>query len=119
MERRIFPRAERLKKSAAITAVFRSGTSVSRTGAKLFLKRNGLSHNRIAFVFSRKFGNAVKRNRARRLGREAWRFLRGTLKTGYDMALLVYPDENAVFATRYAQLAALFDKAMVTKDGGI
>lgn len=119
MERRVFPREERLKKAAEITAVFRGGLSVSRAGAKLFFKRNGLERNRIAFVFSRKFGNAVKRNRARRLGREAWRFLRASLKTGFDLAFLVYPDEKAVFSARYAQLAALLDKASIRQDGGL
>jgi ribonuclease P protein component len=82
---------ERLKKNGDITGVFKKGRSVTCQGAKLFYLENGLSHNRIVFTFGRKYGNAVQRNRARRLGREAYRLLKGGVKTGYDLVLLAYP----------------------------
>jgi ribonuclease P protein component len=53
--------------------------------------KNGLSGNRMAVTFARKFGNAVNRNRSRRVSREAYRLLRNRLKTGFDLVLLVYP----------------------------
>jgi ribonuclease P protein component len=90
----VFPRQERLKGRDEIREVFNRKRVVSCSGAKLFILKNGLPYNRIAFTFSRKFGNAVKRNRARRLGREAYRHLRQTLKPGYDLVLLVYPAGN-------------------------
>jgi ribonuclease P protein component len=71
---------------------------------------NGLSHNRIAFTFARKFGNAVERNRARRVGREAYRLLQNRLKTGYDLVLLVYPGKDFL-ADRMDQLTMLFSRA--------
>ena len=55
---------------------------------------NKLSRNRICFTFSRGFGNAVERNRARRLGREAYRNLKPRLRCGYDFVLLVYPEDQ-------------------------
>ena len=55
---------------------------------------NELSRNRICFTFSRGFGNAVERNRARRLGREAYRNLKPRLRCGYDLILLVYPEDQ-------------------------
>jgi ribonuclease P protein component len=54
--------------------------------------KNALPYSRICFTFSRGFGNAVERNRARRLGREVWRHLRPRLAGGYDVILLVYPE---------------------------
>jgi ribonuclease P protein component len=109
-----FGRRERLKKRDDITGVFKKGRFVTCPGAKLFYLRNGLSHNRVAFTFTRKYGNAVARNRARRLGREAYRLSKKGVKTGYDLVLLVYPrtDEKPDFLSlRMRQLESLFAKA--------
>jgi ribonuclease P protein component len=86
-----FPKKERLKRREDIQSVFRRGASTSCFGAKLFFLRGNGAERRIAFTFARKFGGAVERNRARRLGREAYRHLRSEIKGGYDMVLLVYP----------------------------
>jgi ribonuclease P protein component len=101
---------ERLKKREAIRAVFNQGKVVGCSGAKLFRAENGLSHNRIAVTFARKFGNAVERNRARRISREAYRFLRNRLKNGYDLVLLVYPGRDFL-PDRMDQLKTLFSRA--------
>jgi ribonuclease P protein component len=76
--------------------------------------KNKLPHNRIAFVFSRKFGGAVERNRARRVGREAYRHLRARIKTGYDLVLLVYPGKDN-FQDRMEQLQNLLSRAALVK----
>lgn len=101
---------ERLKKRGAIRKVFANGKPSACAGAKLFVLENGLPHNRIAFAFSRKFGNAVQRNRARRLGREAYRHIGYALEKGYDMVLLLYPGQD-LFAVRQEQLSRLCAKA--------
>ncbi|MDR2757912.1 MAG: ribonuclease P protein component [Spirochaetaceae bacterium] len=103
-------RVERLKKKDGIRGIFKRGKSVTCSGAKLFFIKNGLPHNRIVFTFGRKYGNAVKRNRSRRVGREAYRHIRNELKTGYDLVLLVYPGNDS-FAGRMEQLRVLFSKA--------
>jgi ribonuclease P protein component len=112
-----FRRRERLKKRDDITRVFKKGRSVTCPGAKLFYLGNGLVHNRIAFTFARKYGNAVERNRARRLGREAYRLLKRGAETGYDLVLLVYPQtedgrpKKPFLSLRMRQLKSLFAKA--------
>ena len=115
-----FPRQEKLKKRNEIQEVFKRRKAVSvqsgeQPGAKLFFHKNGLSYNRIAFTFSRKFGTAAERNRAKRLGREAYRHLRSEIKTGYDLVLLIYPgNDNFSFCmTRFENLlgrAGLFNR---------
>ena len=109
-----FPRKERLKGRDEIREVFSRGKVVSCPGAKLFRHRNGLEHNRIAFTFSRKYGNAVARNRSRRLSREAFRFLRNELRAGYDLVLLVYPGRD-IFSARMDQVRDLFSRAGLLK----
>ncbi|MDR0552161.1 MAG: ribonuclease P protein component [Spirochaetaceae bacterium] len=111
-----FPRAEHLKKRADISAVFKKGKKTAGGGAVLFCKANGLETNRIAFTFAKKFGNAVKRNRARRLGREAYRHLRGALKSGYDIVLLVYPQDRLDFSGSAKRLKMLFRRAGLLKE---
>jgi ribonuclease P protein component len=92
--------------------VFTKGRKVSCKGAALFTLANGLALHRVAFCFARKFGPAVRRNRARRLGREAYRALRPRL-TGArrcDIVLLLYPGTDTL-ADRAAQLEALLGRA--------
>ena len=105
-----FPAKERLKSREEIREVFNRKASVSCQGVRLYWRRNGLGQNRIAFTFARKFGNAVERNHSRRLSREAYRLLRGKLRPGYDLVLLVYPGYDT-FSVRMEQLQALFSKA--------
>ena len=93
-----------------IREVFGRRKGVSCAGARLLTLRNGLPHNRIAFTFSRKFGNAVERNRSRRLSREVYRLLRKDLRKGYDLVLLVYPGRD-VFSVRMEQMRELFSRA--------
>jgi ribonuclease P protein component len=101
----------------------------------LFVLKNGLSYNRIGFTQIRKYGNAPERNRARRLGREAYRILRPRLKTGFDLVLLVYPGQSSParqgkhpksprikpgrssLSARLAQLESLFGKAGLLPKG--
>jgi len=109
-----FPRNEKLKGRNDIREAFCRKKGVSCTGAKLFILRNELPFNRIAFTFSRKFGNAVERNHSRRLSREVYRLLRNDLKKGYDLVLLVYPGRD-IFSVRMEQLRDLFSRAGLLK----
>ncbi|GMO56347.1 MAG: hypothetical protein Ta2G_16200 [Termitinemataceae bacterium] len=110
-----FPRLEHLKKRDDISAVFKKGHCVQCRGAKLFYLKNGMEHNRIAFTFAKKFGNAVARNRARRLGREAYRMMRSNFLAGFDIVLLVYPPTKKGFglAERQRQFEILFTSAKI------
>jgi ribonuclease P protein component len=107
-----FPRKEKLKGRNDIREVFgrnKRSKSVACPGARLLFRRNALGHNRIAFTFARKYGNAVERNRSRRLSREAYRLLRNELRKGYDLVLLVYPGRDD-FKSRQDQLRELFSR---------
>ena len=101
---------ERIKKSSDIQRLFKKGKRVHTAGAKLFFLFTGADANRIAFALPRGFGNAVQRNRSKRLSREAYRLLRANMRAGYDMVLLVYPGSDS-FEKRCAEMRDLCGKA--------
>jgi len=78
--------------------------------------KNDLPVNRICFTFSRGFAGAAERNRTKRLGREAYRSLKPRMNAGFDLILLVYPDNpEQVFSGRLNQLEYLLSKAGVLR----
>lgn len=58
----------------------------------------------------RGFRTAVERNRHRRLTREAYRLLKPRVRTGHDLAFLLYPGAYG-FAERSAQVQTLLARA--------
>ena len=75
-------------------------------------------YNRICFTFSRGKWNAVARNHAKRLGREAYRLMKYRLTGGYDLIFLVYSDQQGnrgSLSDKAVQLESLFKKAGLLK----
>jgi len=75
-----------------------------------------LPYNRICFSLFKGYGNAVSRNRAKRLGREAYRLMKNRLSRGYDLILLVSAEaeknqSGSGLSFRTWQLESLFLKA--------
>lgn len=54
----------------------------------VFIRPNGLDHERTAFLASKKVGKSVERNRARRLMKEAYRALYSEKFKGYDLIII-------------------------------
>ncbi|MBQ4507161.1 MAG: ribonuclease P protein component [Firmicutes bacterium] len=65
----------------------RSRSAASRCVVILY-RKNGLSVSREAFIASKKVGNSVQRNRARRLMKEAFRTSDMPVPGGYDIAFI-------------------------------
>lgn len=85
------PREERLRSGRDIERLFHSGKRVQTFGAKLFFSPNGLPYNRVGFTLKKGYGNAVERNRVKRIFRAAFRSLKGSIKIGFDLLLLIFP----------------------------
>ena len=77
-----------LRRKDDFDSVYKKGKSVADRYTVLFYRRNGLSYNRIAFLASKKVGNSVQRNRARRLMKENYRFLKDSITDGYDLIFI-------------------------------
>jgi ribonuclease P protein component len=94
--KRSLSKAERLKKSEDFRRVFSSPLKQSCQGAKLVALSNSLDKlapTRLGVTLSKKFGNAVERNRAKRQVREIFRLHKHRLRPGLDLVFLVYPGE--------------------------
>lgn len=79
----------RLRRSADLKRVRQHGESRRHPLAILIVHPNGLHVSRFAFVASRRVGNAVKRNRGRRLLREVVRLHLSEILPGYDCVFIV------------------------------
>jgi len=83
-----FPKALRLKTPAEFKAVYDHKKSVSDALLVVYAKENDRPHPRVGLSVSRKVGNAVVRNRYKRLFREAFRLLQHELPAGLDFILI-------------------------------
>ncbi len=80
---------ERLSDGFVIQTVFKKGSRASVEGATLFVLSNNVGENRFLCTFKHGFGNAVERNRVRRVSKEIYRFNKNSLKKSFDFVLLV------------------------------
>ena len=77
-----------LRKKEDFDAIYKAGRSVPDRYIVLFYRENDLPYNRTAFLASKKVGNSVQRNRAKRLMKESFRLLQEEIKTGYDFIII-------------------------------
>lgn len=79
---------EVLRKKRDFDRVYRKGRSLGEKYVVLFYLKNGLPLTRTAVVASKKVGNSVQRNRAKRLMSESLRQVREDILPGYDIVVI-------------------------------
>lgn len=79
---------EVLRKKSDFSAIYNKGKSVGERYVVLFHKKNNLPYNRMGYLASKKVGNSVERNRARRLMKESFRQLEKDVKEGRDLIII-------------------------------
>ena len=82
---------EHLRRPADFQAVYDRRRSSADGTLVVYARENGLAHSRVGLSVSKKFGSAVRRNRIRRLLREAYRLTKEDLPGGYDLVLIPRP----------------------------
>ena len=81
-------RRYRLGSGAVVGGLYRQGKRQHHALVTLIYAPNDLAHSRFAFSASRRVGNAVVRNRAKRLLREAVRLHVDEISAGLDCLLI-------------------------------
>ncbi len=102
-----------LRKKKDFTAIYNKGKSIGEKYVVLFTRKNNLEYNRTAFLASKKVGNSVSRNRARRLMKESYRELEQNLDSGYD---LIWIARNTICNLKCADVKKSMEAA-VKKSG--
>jgi ribonuclease P protein component len=103
-----------LRRKKDFTAIYNKGKSIGERYVVLFIKKNNLAYNRTAFLASKKVGNSVLRNRARRLMKESYRELKTNLDSGYD---LIWIARNTIVDLKCADVKKSMEAAL--KKSGI
>jgi len=90
-----------LKSNKNFKRVYNKGISVSGNIAVVYIYPNNLNENRVGYSVSKKIGNAVVRNRVKRLFRETYLSIFESLKNGYDIVLVarksvIYSNLNSI-----------------------
>jgi len=98
-----FPASHRLSGPLAFAAVYDAKTRDSRGPLTLYSLPNNLPHSRLGLSVSRRVGNAVRRNRIKRMLRESFRLMQHDLPGNYDLVIVVRPHE-ALPLTDYQKL---------------
>jgi ribonuclease P protein component len=82
--------SDRVRKRTDYLRIQQAGHRVVSPGFVFMLQRSAPGQNpRLGITASRRVGNAVERNRAKRLVREAFRAVRSTWPAGFDVVVIV------------------------------
>ena len=106
-----------LRKDADFDNVYKRGRSVGERYVVVFYIKNHGDINRTCFLASKKVGNSVRRNRARRLMRESYRLMKDRLPIGYDIIIIA---RNTITGRTFFEvdksIKRAFSKAGLLKD---
>jgi len=103
-----FGRAQKIKKQSEISTLFKNGQRWTCDSYALIFKQNDLQHDRFGVIVSKKLGNAVVRNKIKRIFREVYRCnIRRDEPPFFD--ILIKPKPGADF-WNVSEQKGLFDK---------
>ncbi|MBG83150.1 MAG: ribonuclease P protein component [Phycisphaerae bacterium] len=96
-----FTKSSRLLSRNQFEHVYTNGATFHRGPIRIHMVENMLEHNRLGLSVPRRAGNAVRRNRIKRLLREAFRLIPDPPVQGYDLVVTVR--QHAPFSTEHYQ----------------
>ena len=115
----MLPQPHRLKRSADLAVVQQQGRSWRHPLCILLVGQGGSKATRFAFIASRRVGNAVVRNRVKRLLREAVRHHLDEIQPGRDCVWIARPLlPQASFAEVETAVLQLLERSKLLSDSG-
>ena len=106
-----FPHTHRMKTPAEFERCYARKRSASDGVLIVYACENDRSHPRLGCSVSRKIGNAVVRNRYKRLFREAFRLSQHDLPAGVDLVLIPRPGPEPTLEALKESLVKLAQQA--------
>ena len=88
MKRYAFKKSERLSEKKEFDSVFAGKKKSSDGNLVLYVLPNVLGFSRLGIVVSKRFGNAPRRNKFKRLIREIFRLNKDALPRGIDIVVI-------------------------------
>ena len=105
-----FPRSHRLTGKLQFAAVYDAKVKTTRGPLVMYSLPNELGHLRMGISISRRVGTAPRRNRIKRLLREAFRLHKADFPCGYDLVMVVRPHVPVALAEYQKLFAQLLEK---------
>ena len=107
-------RIQTLKENHLFTRSYRKGRCFSGKYVAIYVMKNNREKdiNRVGITVSKSRGNAVKRNRTKRIIREAYRVFHGFIKEGHIIVIVArQPCVDAHVSVIVSELEVLLSKA--------
>lgn len=112
-----FPRSARILSRSDFDHVFKAGVRSSDGNMTLLMAEGKYPWARLGISISRRFGNAVRRNRAKRLIREAFRMLRSDLSPGTDWVIIPRPQSRMPSLSEFTDSMKYLTSKLMRKRG--
>ncbi len=117
-----FPKYERIKTNVEFKRVYQEGRSYRDKYFVIYvrtvLKEDSQPYIRIGLTISKKVGNAIVRNRLKRLVRETYRLNKNRLTKGVEIVLVAFPQAaNLDYMKVKESIMGLFRKAQIVNEG--
>lgn len=102
-----------IKSDRDFRRLYKKGGSFVSNIIVIYYKKNNLNVSRLGITVSKKIGNAVVRNRARRIIKESYRLKEDRIKPGYD---IIFVARKRAGTENLASLSAAMDYLLFKSD---
>ncbi|MGN0622105.1 MAG: ribonuclease P protein component [Porcipelethomonas sp.] len=92
-----------INKNKDFLYLYRKGTSIVSKHAVIYARKNGKPYNRLGITAGKKVGNAVHRNRAKRVIRQAYAQTEKDMPLGVDIVIVARASIRGIKSTDFTE----------------